>query len=209
MALEDETDEIETPEGTDTTEDINEPEEIDGDLIELIVEDGSCISGANSYITLEEADKYQFSRNHSEWMNLDEEQKKAALIRGTQYVDNLFTWKGRRKYEAQELGFPRVKLLDLDGFEVRGIPKKVKDAVCEAAFYGYQSELFSTYSSEGGAVKRDLKEVSGAVKTEIEYFDSVEIDYISKYASLNSILKGLYVEKNARTTVNSRADWGW
>lgn len=199
MALETETTELETPEDTD-----NETQ-----VINLIVEDGSCVLSANCYVSLQEAIDYQFARNRTDWLALSVEEQKASLIRATQYVDNLFTWKGRRKYQSQVLHFPRVMLRDLDGFDVENIPQRLKDAVCEASFYGYQTELFSTYQNDKSNVKRDLKEVSGAVKTEVEYFTDSEssIDFISKYAALDSILRGLYYEKN-RKTVNSRADWG-
>ena len=176
--------------------------------ISFNIEDGSCVSEANSYISLEEANQYMTNKGRSNWLALSDDEKKVTLINGTQYVDNLFTWKGRRKFEQQELSFPRVMIRDLDGFEIRGIPKRLKEAVCEAAFYGFESgsELFTTYN-ENGAIKR--QRVEGAV--EVEFFDSTEtaVDYISKYAALNSILKGLYEDKNAKSNINAVADWGW
>lgn len=201
MALENE-----TTNTAETPEDTNKEEKV----INLVIEDGSCISSANSYVSLDYAETYQSDRGRDDWINLAENEKKASLIKATQYVDSLFNWKGRRKFETQELNFPRVMIKDLDGFDVNGIPKKLKDAVCEAAFYGYQSELFTTHKSETGNIKRELKEVSNAVKTEIEYFGTEEssVDYISKYAALDLILKGLYYEKG-RKTVNSTALWGY
>lgn len=185
--------------------------------IEFIVEDGTCVFNANSYILLEEANQYQKNKNRSEWLALSDDEKMASLIKGTQYVDKLYTWKGVRQYEAQSLSFPRVNRfrndwLRIEGFPVKGIPQQIKDAVCEAAFYGYQAEaeLFTVHQGEGSGVKRDKKVVTGAVETEIEYFgnNEVTVDYISKYAVLDSILKGLYVEKGHHD-VNARADWGF
>ena len=170
------------------------------------VEDGTCVADANSYISVEDAIQFMTNRGHSSWLALSSAEKKVTLIKGTQYVDNLYTWKGRRKFENQKLSFPRVMIKDLDGFEVKGIPDKLKQAVCEAAFYGYEAntELWTTHN-ENGAVKR--QKVDGAV--EVEFFDSTEteVDYISKYASLDSLLKGLYIPKGSAASVCARAGW--
>lgn len=163
------------------------------ETLEIIcnVEDGTCVSGANSYVTLEWANQYQTNKNRTDWLALSDNEKLASLIKGTQYVDSLYDWKGRRKFEKQELSFPRVMLRDSDGFYVNGIPRKLMEAVCEASFYGYQAsvELFTTHS-DNGSVKKEC--VEGAV--EMEYYSSKDevVDYISKYAALDSLLKGLY-----------------
>lgn len=199
------------PETSETEDTAGTDEKESESVIELIVEDGNLVEGANSYISLEEATAYQQRFNRQDWLNLSEDEKKASLIKATQYVDNLFTWKGRRKYQAQELGFPRVMLFDLDGFEVKGIPARLKQAICEAAYYGYQTDLFQTYESEQGIVKRNKERVEGAVEKEVEYFNSkeTEVDYISKYAALNSLLRGLYIDKDSGKSVNCRALWSY
>lgn len=231
MASENETTEDQTTpnEGTDiedtpAVDPITGEESVEEITVDLIVEDGSCVADANSFVTLEEAVKYQASHGRKEWLELTKAEQIASLIKGTQYVDNLFTWKGRRKYETQVLAFPRVPrfpkphLLDFDGFDYTGkIPQKIKDAVCEAAFYGYQAELFTVYAGEGGgAIKKernkDNRRVEGAVQkeieTEIEYFSNkeMEVDYVSKYAALNVLLRGYYVDTNVKT-VNHHAIW--
>lgn len=199
-------------EPTDTPE-TNLPEPPSEAVIELVfnVEDGSCVTDANSYISLEEANQYQTNKGRTDWLSLSEEDKKITLIKGTQYVNELYNWKGRRKYEVQTLAFPRVNIFDNDGFEVKDIPKKLKEAVCEAAFYSFQEkkELFTVYESETGKVKRDKKVVSGAVEKEIEFFADSEatVEYISKYASLNSLLKGLYLEKDRPVGICAKVRW--
>lgn len=203
---------------TSGTEEITGKEEIPdteeentGLSVELFVEDGNLVEGANSYISLEDATAYQRQFNRQDWLELSDDEKKASLIKATQYVDNQFTWKGRRKFQIQALGFPRVMLFDSDGFEVTGIPLKLKQAVCEAAYYGYQTDLFQTYESEQGIVKRNKERIEGAVEKEVEYFDSkeTEVDYISKYAALNSLLRGLYVDRNSGRSTNCRALWSY
>lgn len=200
-----------TPDTPETGDSVDTGDKEPVSVIEVIVEDGNLVEGANSYVSLEEATAYQRRFNRQDWLGLSEDEKKASLIKATQYVDNQFTWKGRRKYQTQELGFPRVMLLDLDGFEVTGIPARLKQAICEAAYYGYQTDLFQTYESEQGIIKRNKERVEGAVEKEVEYFNSKEtaVDYISKYAALNSLLRGFYIDRNSGKSVNCRALWSY
>lgn len=200
-----------TPNTPETGDSVDTGDKEPVSVIELIVEDGNLVEGANSYVSLEEATAYQRRFNRQDWLGLSEDEKKASLIKATQYVDNQFTWKGRRKYQTQELGFPRVMLLDLDGFEVTGIPARLKQAICEAAYYGYQTDLFQTYESEQGIIKRNKERVEGAVEKEVEYFNSKEtaVDYISKYAALNSLLRGFYIDRNSGKSVNCRVLWSY
>lgn len=136
-----------------------------------------------------------------------------SLIKGTEYVDNLYRWKGQRVYEEQNLSWPRCNrfrgdwLRDLDGFPVKDIPRRLKDAVCEAAFYAYQAnaELFTTYNETGNIKKQ---RVEGAV--EVEFFSAKDstAEYISKYASLDALLRGLYFSKD-HNDVNAIAGWSY
>lgn len=191
------------------TEEQITPEDTNVTAIELIVEDGSCVANANSYVTLEEADKYQRTRNRADWLELEDNQKASCILQATQYIDGIYNWKGRAKYEEQFLAFPRVAITDLNGFDVSHIiPSKLKVAVYEAAYHGFKEDLFTVYDSSTGNIKRDKKVVSGAVESEVEYFNSKEsdVDFVSRFTILDSILKGLYLPKNS-STVNCKAHW--
>lgn len=177
--------------------------------VNLIVEDGSGKQSANSYVSLEYADAYAVNRNYKTWVTQSEYVKKSAIIKAMDYVDNLFNWKGRRAYEEQALSFPRVNIIDDDGFDVSGkIPERLKKAVCEAAFYVYKQ--YSLYSSQDvqGVIKKDRKKAD-VVETEKEYFSSeeVKIDYTSAYQSLDTLLRGLFYQKGTSASVNVRAIW--
>lgn len=194
-----------------------EPEELE---ITFAVEDGTCVASANSYVSLEYANQYMTNKGREDWLALTDEQKEVSLIKGTQYVDTLYQWKGIAKYELQELSFPRVDfrkkdgyIRDEDGRPVIDIPRCLKEAVCEAAFYGFQAnaELFTVYQSETGNVKRDKSVISGAVEKEVEFFNTDEsvVTYISKYAALDNLLRGLYKLKTTNNSVNAKAIWDY
>lgn len=173
--------------------------------ITLTVEDGTGIADANTYVDLDYANTYLTNRGRSEWTALDEEVKKQCLILGTDYIDKLYKWYGRRKFKSQVLAFPRVDLYDSDNFSVDGIPVNLKKAVCEAAYLNRSVEtLFSTKDSDG-TVKREKVDT-----LEVEYFEntkSTEIDYTSIYDVLNTLLFGLYKTDSDASTFNVGAIW--
>lgn len=172
--------------------------------VELIIEDGSGIDNANVYCDLDYADQYCALKGYAGWFGLSDDEKNVLLIKGTEYIDNYYDWRGQRKFEDQSLSFPRVKLFDDDKFEIRNIPVRLKKACIEAAFLNTTNKsLFITKDSKG-AVKKVKADV-----LEKEYFEnnSSEIDYTSIYEILNKLLKGLYKTKEEAGTVNSRAVW--
>lgn len=172
--------------------------------IELRVEDGSVVDGANSYVTLEYADAYMAERGKSAWAEKDEETRKAKIIAATEYIDNLYNWKGVRKTARQELRFPREGIVDSDGYEVMGVPLNLKKAVCEAAFIALTSSLFLT-NDANGAVKK--KAIDNAV--EVEYFNETETEteWTSVHQVLDKLLRGLFHEKGAGRSIVVPVRW--
>ena len=177
--------------------------------ITLTVEDGTGVAGANVYSSLEDADTYQAERGRSTWAALSEANRSICLILGTDFVDKYFKWRGSRKYRSQELSFPRLNLIDVDGYPVEGIPLALKKACYEAAFLNVKGTsiktgLFTTKDSIGD-IKRKKVDV-----LEVEYFEgdsSSEIDYTSIYEILNNFLKGLYKTDADTSTCNVGAVW--
>lgn len=183
--------------------------------INLIVEDGRGFPDANSYVSSEYADAYAKNRNYDTWLSQTEYVKKAAVIKAMDYVDNLFDWKGRRKFRDQSLSFPRVDIVDQDGFDRSGeIPEALRKAVCEAAFYVVdQYTLYGKQDPDGPVkVKKDRKKADVAeIETEVErkFFtkDEVQVDWTSAYQSLDTLLRGLFRRKGDAGGVNVRVRW--
>lgn len=155
----------------------------------LMVEDGTGVSGANSVVTVAEADSYNFERGRQAWLAYDEFEKARRLVLATDFVMRSYRWKGRRKFRTQPLAFPRIRLIDADGFPVDGIPFAVKAAVCEAAWLDEEGTgLFLKRSTEG-----DIKsEQVDVLKT--EYFERTEKDeWATGFKALDTLLWGLYL----------------
>ena len=101
---------------------------------DLTVETGSNVTGANSFISLDDADTYFENRGDTTWSAASDGSKEEALVRAVDYMDSL-RWKGYRTNETQPLCWPRSGVKDKDGYsiDIDDIPQAVKDAQCEAA----------------------------------------------------------------------------
>lgn len=163
--------------------------------VSLIVEDGSCVPSANSYVSLEYADKYMRDTGRTTWAAKAEDERKSYLINATAYIDRTYSkigWKGVKKFHRkQSLCFPRVELFDKDGDEVLGIPDELRRAVCEAAFIATTTSLFTTKDASG-TIKKQKVDV-----LEVEYYSEQDSSggYISRFTVLDYLLSDFYKTK--------------
>lgn len=170
----------------------------------LIVEDGNGLLDANSYVTIEFADRYCIERNKTEWLKLNLEEKKKLLILATDYVDQYFSWKGKKIKQLQALSFPRKELYDSDGYLVEGIPLNLKKAIVEAALLNQSAtSLFITKNKDGNIKRKKVDTL------EVEYFvsNSESESYTTIYESLNKLLAGLYNTDSEQATFNVGVVW--
>lgn len=76
----------------------------------LVVEDGTVVAGANTYVTTAQADTFFENRGFTLWTDTaSDESKEAALIKGAQYMQQKMRllWKGSRVDAFQRLDWPR------------------------------------------------------------------------------------------------------
>ncbi len=101
----------------------------------LIVEDGSCPEGANSYASLSEADAYALPRGL--WTATEDEAvmrtREQALLRSSDWLNSL-AWKGQPVDADREMAWPRTGI-GARGVEIASdtVPACVKTACIEAA----------------------------------------------------------------------------
>lgn len=135
----------------------------------LIVEDGSGVENANTYISLANAEIYFESRpNKAVWTAASDGDKDIALVDAARQMDMMFDWFGSRATENQGLRFPRFGVYDPDGwmYDSNEIPTELKDAQCEIALGSLTEDR--TDDPEGIGIKR-VK--AGSVEVE---FDSLK-----------------------------------
>ena len=90
-----------TAETTSVVEKVAEEEEVlNIPDITLVVENGTGLPDANSYCDLDYAVEYCTMKGYTDWLKLSENQQKIFIIRGTEFVDNFYTWKGIRHRQS-------------------------------------------------------------------------------------------------------------
>lgn len=100
-------------------------------------ETGAGVDGANSFVSLADAESYFSDRPNADWTALSTDAaKKAALMYATAYVEAVY----RRRFRGTPTGAPGVRLswpatdaYDDDGNALTGVPVLLVEACCELA----------------------------------------------------------------------------
>jgi hypothetical protein len=150
----------------------------------FIVEDGTGMSNANAYVSVEDADAYisDYTRNNTTWGNSSTVLKQGYIKEATQSLDLI--WGGRfvgvKLDVNQALSFPRFGGYDREGYVLATdvVPKLIKHATAELAFkhamIGGADEATGDTSkmipdiSDGGMVSEESVAV-GSIKTATKY----------------------------------------
>lgn len=114
----------------------------------LIVETGAGLSNANSYVTAAEFAAYMDripSVYKTAFTEADVYTREHVLIWATSLLDNNIVYPScsYRRFERQSLQFPRIGIIDQDGWLVSEtiVPRFVKDATCQLAFELLKTDL--------------------------------------------------------------------
>lgn len=166
----------------------------------MIVENGTGLTDANSYVSVEFADDYFSARGVSEWDNLETEKKEQLLIKATDFIDCIYQWKGKKEFESQALRFPRVNLRDYEGMEIKGIPSCLKQAVCDASLLANSGELFETAEQNGDVVSETITTLSFTYANK----GSRKTTSTTLYDSINTKLRGLFLESTQNRVVSGK-----
>ena len=157
----------------------------------MIVEDGTGLLNADSYVSTEYADSYFSARGVSEWVALTTSKKEQLLIKATDFIDNIYQWYGKKEFETQALRFPRVDIRDYEGAEIKGIPTCLKQAVCDASLIAMSGDLFQTKNENGDVVSETITTLSF---TYAHTDKSEQTTQTTLYDSINTKLRGLFKE---------------
>jgi hypothetical protein len=124
----------------------------------LVVEDGTIVVGANSYVTIETARAYATSRGLS--LSAIDSVVEAQLVLAMDYLESL-----RSKYKGaktdvvtpQALQWPRSEVvIDGEDFGANSIPQELQDAQCRLAIEQEAGiELFPSQGEEGKFIVRE------------------------------------------------------
>jgi hypothetical protein len=120
--------------------------------IPLVVEDGTGLPTANTYVSLVTASEYNMARtpNRTVWdanlLELD-----VALIDARIRLDSMFDWRGQIKTFEQALAWPRTGVVDDDGRQIPddAVPTAIAEAQAQLAYRLLSSR--STAATGGAA----------------------------------------------------------
>lgn len=128
----------------------------------LIVEDGTGLSDADSYETVEKADAYAAAFGRDVWAPLSTQKREIRMRLATQAIDTLWTYPSAALIDGQGLSFPR-RALSVSGAIVQGVPPAVRKACLElATFPGLPSLLPPTSQKR---VLSESKQIDGLRKS--------------------------------------------
>ena len=153
----------------------------------LIVENGTVVENANSYIDIDFADAYLDLTDKEDWNNYNTTQKEKAIIEATQAIDLSYVFSGEVVNTEQTLEFPRKNCYDKqrDVFLPTSIiPVNLKNAVAELAYLRLTSGESLIVAVDSEVLK---KEKIGNI--EIERFDKTKITENEKFKKVTSMIE--------------------
>lgn len=139
----------------------------------LVVEDGTGLSTAEAYVSVADAITYlsKFSSTPAAWSSSSETAKENALREAARYLDAVYgnRWLGSRRILEQALDWPRVDIVDRDGFYVdsESIPDAIKNANAYLAAVAVSSTLLPDQSNTGVIARKKIK--VGPIEKDVQY----------------------------------------
>lgn len=121
----------------------------------LIVEDGSGLSDADSYVEVSYIDTYAAAYGKAGWSALTNDVKEVKARQATQFADNVYLNGFRPLVSGQRLAVPAVDMY-IRGIKINGVPVQLKDAVAELAVIAVTTDLVEVQTSRN-AVQRTVK----------------------------------------------------
>ena len=113
----------------------------------LIVEDGTGLAAADSYVSIADALEYHAAMGNTAWAAATEAAQEIALRRAAQYLDTEYRYRGTRYNTAQALEWPRVNY-EFDYRPEVWPVAAVEQAACEAALRALTNTLRSDVSTD-------------------------------------------------------------
>ena len=155
----------------------------------IIVEDGSIVTGANSYITVSGVGVYALDYGYTTWATTTATIQTQSLFRGMRYIEGI-NFKGFKSTEDQSLAFPRTELYDKDGYLIEddSIPLAIIHALCEATILSLPTSDVILQPATNQESYRTKLDIAGAIKEE---WDTKGRPIRDRSTIISDMLKGL------------------
>lgn len=151
----------------------------------MVVEDGTGLSNADSFVSVAYADTYFTTRGVSAWASLTN--KEALLIKATDYIEAVYSesWKGVTLNDTQSLSFPRI----IDDATV--YPDRLLKAVCELALKANSGDLLVDVE------QRTIEEKVDVITVKYAEYSDQKTQYSMVYGLISPYLLSTGVNKKA------------
>jgi len=153
----------------------------------IVVENGTIVAGANSYVTMAEYIAYAATLNVTV---TDSQTFQTQIIEAGQFIDGLENvLKGETTTKTQEMAYPRNNLTDIANWSWDNdeIPTQVKEAQMSLAIDIQSGEdLWNLAQSAATGIKKEV--VFGAVEVEYAVSDAVKSARRSRSGALLALL---------------------
>lgn len=154
----------------------------------LTVEDGTGIEGADAYVEVADVDAYATNYGKTSWDGLSNSVKELHIRRASQFADNKYPLPGTPLKAEQGLFFP-VGELWVRGHRMTGVPRQMKDAVCELATISVVTDLQDSVSARTYTYRK--VKVGDVEKTERFETDQRQNIFYSVEMLLTPLLSGV------------------
>lgn len=153
----------------------------------LIVEDGTGLSTAESYISVADTDTRHSDSGQTNWALLSTAEKEQALRRATDYMEQAYRsrWKGTRKERLQALSWPRYDVI-VDRWSVDSdiVPTDIANACADLALKAAAGDL------NADLTRGIVREKVGPLETEYDRASPQQTRYRSIDMALAPYLMG-------------------
>lgn len=150
----------------------------------LVVEDGTGLSNAESYLSVTDANTYFTNLGTTAWTGTDAV-KEAVLRKATQYLDATYSWAGTIASTTQALNWPREGVEDSQGRDLDNtVPRAIENATAELALAALSGDLVEITNNSNYAIREKVGDI------EVEYRSGAPID--RQYRYVDRLLNGLY-----------------
>lgn len=163
----------------------------------MVVEDGTGLVDANSYISVEEADAYHLSYGNTGWDGVEDKElllrlasRDLDIIYGARFASTPLTG-------TQGLYWPRKSFTAGNGFSISGSPAQLRAATAELALIEKGGSVLAP-DDFAGNISKSTKKV-GDLEKSIEYFGPNPSATSNRLHRVTAILRPLF---DARASSN-------
>lgn len=151
----------------------------------LLVEDGTGLAAAESYLSVADADSYHTLYGSTGWNGTSDE-KEVALRVATQYLNAQYgqRWVGSRINSTMALHWPRHYIVDRDGYALAAdaVPTQIKNATAYMALRSIQGDTLMPDTAAAGNITSESKGIGqlsksvtyAGVKSSTKHYSIVE-----------------------------------